>query len=121
MGGVLACEECSGGGQSSADGGQNHDERSMKWSRAVDFQAGSPEKQRDELTRELLLLSLYKVVDRNGDGYLQLDELKKMMTNADVFMQVADTSRDGKMSQDEFMSWSRDNIVTYLSSETHIE
>jgi Ca2+-binding EF-hand superfamily protein len=111
---MFSSEECCGsGGASSAE----VDDRSLKWSRAVDFQAGSPEKKRDELTRELLLISLYRVVDTNGDGFLQLSELTKMMSNADVFMQVADTDSDGKMSQDEFMEWSRVNIVTYLSNE----
>lgn len=114
MGQMFSCDECTGGGTSSAD---EVDDRSLKWSRAVDFQVGSPEKKRDELTRELLLMSLYRVVDKNADGFLQLSELSKMMTNADVFMKVADTNSDGKMSQNEFMEWSRLNIVTYLSNE----
>jgi hypothetical protein len=114
MGQMFSCDECTGGGTSSAD---EVDDRSLKWSRAVDFQVGSPEKKRDELTRELLLMSLYRVVDKNADGFLQLSELSKMMTNADVFMKVADTNSDGKMSQNEFMEWSRLNIVTYLSSK----
>merc|ERR1719231_1120340 len=70
------------------------DGRSMKWSKAVDFQQNTPEKKSQNGSRQVLLKGLYSMIDTNDNGKLELEELSKVMSNADVFLRVCDSDSD---------------------------
>ena len=111
----MSCDECKGGEKEVVQSAP--DERSSKWARAVDFQVGSPEKVKDKLGRELLLESLFNMIDTSGNGTLELAELKKIMKEAETFMLVVEKKNDAVITRPEFKKWSYENIVRYLSSK----
>jgi hypothetical protein len=93
------------------------DARSMKWAKAVDFQKNTPEKKSQNGSRQVLLKGLYSMIDTNDNGKLELDELSKVMNNADVFLRVCDSDKDNVISKEEFFIWSHNYIVRHLSGE----
>jgi Ca2+-binding EF-hand superfamily protein len=62
-----------------------------------------PRKDLDE--RAELLQGLFDIVDQDDSGSLSIDELRRMMPNAEAFLEMVDTSHDGTISMDEFKIW----------------
>jgi Ca2+-binding EF-hand superfamily protein len=70
----------------------------------------------DDIQTELLK-GLFLMIDQNDSGSLQIEELRAVMGNADVFMSVVDTNHDDSISDEEFYKWSKEYIVCHLPDE----
>lgn len=75
-----------------------------------------------DVDREAEIREAFKVFDKNGDGFISLDELKSVMTNLgeklsqrelDEMMQEADTDGDKQIDYKEFVMVHRSFIVQH--------
>jgi Ca2+-binding EF-hand superfamily protein len=71
--------------------------------------ASDPDKERSKL-----LQGLFDIADQDDSGSLDIDELRRIMPNADAFLAAVDTDTDGVISMAEFKAWSDGNIVHRL-------
>eukprot|EP00935_MAST-01C_sp_MAST-1C-sp1_P002687 g2687.t1 len=93
------------------------DKRAIRWSKCTRFQLTTPEFVRQVRMRQQLLEGLFRLIDQNNDGVLNLAELEKVMPNAAEFLSVVDTNEDGVLQPQEFKVWSDRYLVRYLPDE----
>jgi hypothetical protein len=96
---------------------QDHDDRALKWANALSFGEQTPEFKRLNSEREELLHGLFEIADQNNNGSLDIDELRKIMPNAEVFLSVVDTSHDSVISMQEFKAWSDAELMDYIPAD----
>ena len=94
-----------------------HDDRALKWANALSFGEQTPEFKRLNSQREELLHGLFEIADQNDNGSLDIDELRKIMPNAEVFLSVVDTSKDHVISMQEFKAWSDAELMDYIPAD----
>jgi hypothetical protein len=68
-----------------------------------------------ETPRDTLLQKLFGIVDQNNSGTLDVQELAKVMDNADEFLRVCDADSDSMITRQEFLDWSSNHIVRHLT------
>jgi Ca2+-binding EF-hand superfamily protein len=95
----------------------DHDDRALKWANALSFGEQTPEFKRLNSEREELLHGLFEIADQNDNGSLDIDELRKIMPNAEVFLSVVDTSHDSVISMQEFKAWSDAELMDYIPAD----
>ena len=91
------------------------DDRAAKWSNAVKFDAQTPEFKRLGTERAELLQGLFDIADQNDNGSLDIEELRLIMPNAEIFMSVVDTGHDSQISMQEFKDWSDAEFMDHIS------
>lgn len=78
---------------------------------------------RDDM--EQTLRQAFRVFDRDGNGYISVDELRYVVTTfgeilteqeAEELIAMFDTNRDGKLEYEEFVSWAKASLADYLKS-----
>jgi Ca2+-binding EF-hand superfamily protein len=61
--------------------------------------------------RSKLLQGLFDIADQDESGSLDIDELRRIMPDADAFLTAVDTDADSVISMAEFKAWSDANLV----------
>jgi hypothetical protein len=65
-----------------------------------------------------LLNELFELIDANGNGTLDREELGKVMVNAGMFLQLVHNGRNNtSMGKDAFVTWAYLNVVRSLSED----
>ncbi|KAJ7362123.1 hypothetical protein OS493_013214 [Desmophyllum pertusum] len=78
---------------------------------------------RDDMEQNLR--QAFRVFDRDGNGYISVDELRYVVTTfgevltneeAEELIAMFDTNKDGLLEYEEFVSWAKSSLADYLKS-----
>lgn len=68
---------------------------------------------------------LYRVFDRDGNGYISVEELRYVVTSfgerltdeeAEELIAMFDKNKDGRLEYEEFVTWAKSSLADYLKS-----